>query len=131
MHRLADLDRHSGAAVCSRCGPVQAQSKSNGVGRARVWRCPNAIRENRKVRGGLGQRRRQIVLKPEGDGVCERCGFVAQHPAQLDRHHRDRDSANDDPANVEVICANCHRLEHAGERVAPRPTPDRLRLFSP
>jgi hypothetical protein len=47
---------------------------------------------------------------------CERCGFVG-HSCQLDVHHKDRNKYNNDPSNLETLCANCHRLEHNTERI--------------
>src|SRR5579862_2293147 len=46
--------------------------------------------------------------------ICERCGFIAKHMCQLDVHHKDGQHHNNDPANLETLCANCHRLEHLG-----------------
>ena len=43
---------------------------------------------------------------------CSRCSFVAVDPCQIDIHHKDRNHNNDDPANIENLCACCHRLEH-------------------
>jgi len=34
---------------------------------------------------------------------------------QLELHHRDRNRRNNRPENLETLCANCHRLEHARE----------------
>ena len=42
---------------------------------------------------------------------CEACGFIAAHPCQLDIDHKDGDSLNDDLMNLQVLCANCHRLK--------------------
>lgn len=46
--------------------------------------------------------------------VCERCGFVALHPCQLDIHHKDVDRTNNVESNLETLCSNCHRLESVG-----------------
>jgi len=43
---------------------------------------------------------------------CERCGFKALDRCQLDVHHKDGNHRNNDPPNLETLCANCHRLEH-------------------
>ena len=42
---------------------------------------------------------------------CEECGFVPQHICQLDVDHIDEDHANNDPSNLQTLCANCHRLK--------------------
>ena len=47
---------------------------------------------------------------------CERCGFIADDPCQLDVHHIDRNNKNNNQSNLQTLCANCHRLEHKEER---------------
>lgn len=47
---------------------------------------------------------------------CERCGFLAEDPCQLDIHHKDRNSKNHKDDNLITLCSNCHRLEHKEER---------------
>jgi len=42
---------------------------------------------------------------------CERCGFN-KYPEILKRHHKDHNHANSDPNNIEVVCPNCHDIEH-------------------
>jgi hypothetical protein len=42
---------------------------------------------------------------------CERCGFVPEHPSQLDIDHVDGHKENTDPSNYMTLCANCHRLK--------------------
>ena len=42
---------------------------------------------------------------------CEACGFVALFPIQLDVDHINGDSTNNDPSNLQTLCANCHRLK--------------------
>lgn len=42
---------------------------------------------------------------------CERCGFDA-HPQILGVHHKDRNRRNNDLSNLEVLCPNCHSIEH-------------------
>ena len=41
---------------------------------------------------------------------CARCGFVGVSSVQFDIHHRDGDGLNDNPENLQTLCANCHRL---------------------
>jgi 5-methylcytosine-specific restriction endonuclease McrA len=42
---------------------------------------------------------------------CEFCGFVAIHAVQLDVDHIDGNHKNNDPDNLQTLCANCHRLK--------------------
>lgn len=42
---------------------------------------------------------------------CAECGFLPGHPCQLDIDHIDGNSKNNDPGNLQVLCANCHRLK--------------------
>lgn len=43
-------------------------------------------------------------------GKCQRCGF-SDHRA-LTVHHKDRNRSNNDPSNLELLCWNCHAIEH-------------------
>jgi 5-methylcytosine-specific restriction endonuclease McrA len=42
---------------------------------------------------------------------CSRCGFD-KFPQILGVHHKDRNRNNNDMSNLEVLCPNCHSLEH-------------------
>jgi len=42
---------------------------------------------------------------------CERCGYDAV-PEILGVHHKDRNRKNNTLENLEVLCPNCHSLEH-------------------
>jgi 5-methylcytosine-specific restriction endonuclease McrA len=42
---------------------------------------------------------------------CNKCGFVAEDPIQLDVDHIDGNPSNNDPSNTQTLCANCHRLK--------------------
>lgn len=61
------------------------------------------------------QRYRRIAFsnKPK---ICERCGYD-KHPAAIIVHHKDRDRMNDDITNLEVLCANCHLIEHYADSI--------------
>jgi 5-methylcytosine-specific restriction endonuclease McrA len=43
-------------------------------------------------------------------GKCERCGF--SNMGILIVHHKDRNKRNNRPNNIEILCPNCHALEH-------------------
>lgn len=42
---------------------------------------------------------------------CEFCGFIPVHICQLDVDHKDGNHKNDNPENLQTLCANCHRLK--------------------
>lgn len=42
--------------------------------------------------------------------ICERCGYSEYRILEV--HHKDRDHQNNNFDNLELICPNCHSLEH-------------------
>ena len=55
---------------------------------------------------------RKSMVKRNLLTVCERCGYDAE-PKILGVHHKDRNRKNNDLSNLEVLCPNCHSLEHS------------------
>ena len=53
---------------------------------------------------------RRILL--DEIGKCERCGF--DNKWALIVHHKDGNGKNNKRENLEMICANCHYIEHKG-----------------
>jgi len=54
---------------------------------------------------------RKTMLKREMLNSCERCGYDAEKSI-LGVHHKDRNRKNNSIQNLEVLCPNCHSLEH-------------------
>lgn len=46
--------------------------------------------------------------------ICERCGYH-ENEAAIIVHHKDRNRMNDSEDNLEVLCCNCHAIEHWSE----------------
>jgi ribosomal protein S27AE len=42
---------------------------------------------------------------------CNRCEYD-KHVGILRVHHRNRNRTNNDPSNLEILCPNCHEVEH-------------------
>lgn len=42
---------------------------------------------------------------------CTKCGFIPIHSCQMDIDHIDGNSKNNKVKNLQVLCANCHRLK--------------------
>lgn len=66
-------------------------------------------RKNQIKRANL-KRRSYVQHK---DIICIECGFIPKHLCQLDVHHIDGNHENNVPANLQTLCANCHRLKTA------------------
>lgn len=58
--------------------------------------------------GVIGPKKMSSVI--EEAGKCARCSFDDIRILQL--HHKDRNRRNNQRDNLEVICPNCHALEH-------------------
>jgi hypothetical protein len=93
-HILSNIDSTNRKAECSICGPTNIVEPSH-------WRCSSTRKRIRKLR--------VRKVKPM---KCNRCPFIAKSRSQIDCHHKDGNHSNNDPDNLEWICANCHRLEH-------------------
>lgn len=50
----------------------------------------------------------KVLGKPK---VCERCGYD-KNEAAIIVHHKDRNRGNNNISNLEVLCCNCHAIEH-------------------
>ena len=118
--RLRDSGRYSYYSYCRPC-QLSRQRRHHREN-------PGYRRElNKRYRGKVRQRIWDIKV----GGECVRCGY-GEHPAALDFHHRDPSqkefsiadinraglSAENIQAEIDkcdLICANCHRIEHATE----------------
>lgn len=47
----------------------------------------------------------------DSKSVCSRCGFKPELDCQLDVDHIDGNHKNDERENLEILCANCHRVK--------------------
>jgi hypothetical protein len=108
VHRLSNINLHAMTATCESCGPVSIWMKNQGHGQL-MPRCKNAELRWHKRNG-------RHHYRPQVGDKCERCGFVAVVVDQLDVHHKDGNRKHNRPANLETLCANCHRLEHASKK---------------
>lgn len=57
------------------------------------------------------EEKRRFKLFQERGEKCEICGFEAVNKCQLDIDHINGDSKNNDFSNLQILCANCHRLK--------------------
>lgn len=71
----------------------------------------NARLESRKLKIKESSNRRKrpyIIFKKD---YCEHCNFIPLHTCQLDVDHIDGNNKNNNPENLQTLCANCHRLK--------------------
>jgi len=103
FHVLESIDTKKRVGICAVCGPVLIRVK---IGKGRSgWRCV----------GATSSRFKRPYTTHKGV-VCEWCGFVPRISEQLDVDHKDGNHMNDDPSNLQTLCANCHRLKNYAER---------------
>ena len=55
---------------------------------------------------------RKAMLRRGLIDQCNRCGYATE-PKILGVHHKDRNRKNNALDNLEILCPNCHSLEHA------------------
>ena len=55
---------------------------------------------------------RKTMVRRKMINECARCGFKT-FPKILGIHHKDRNRLNNELNNLEVLCPNCHSIEHA------------------
>lgn len=102
--------------ACDICGTIYRRSPSHShyITKTCSYKCRGiATRSASPVSGDFPSvrkwMRRRAMIK-----CCERCSYET-HPEILVVHHRDRDRTNNDLNNLEVLCPNCHALEHYRE----------------
>jgi hypothetical protein len=81
------------------------EHKSNKLFCSRACKQKNYDRES--GRKSIKKRPYRIYVKDK----CDNCGFIPLHICQLDVDHIDGNNKNNEPSNLQTLCANCHRLK--------------------
>lgn len=106
---------------CANCGERFSRSKSKlNNSRSGLYFCSRAckdvgqtyIPEIQPDHYGTGENYRKVALSNYGE-KCSRCGY-SENIVALEVHHKDRNRNNNDLSNLEVLCSNCHKIEHYG-----------------
>lgn len=92
--------------ICITCNTNLQRNKGNGKYSAECQKC-HYLRIGRHTNSKM---RKTHKLK-QSTLVCAVCGFIAQHECQIDLDHIDGNHQNNDPSNLQTLCANCHRLK--------------------
>lgn len=105
--------------ACSLCGTTFLKRRSTlANSRSGLFFCSRAHKDEAQRIGGI------VAIMPPHYGTaivrdysfarteaCQRCGY-SLHREILQVHHKDRNRANNDPANLVCLCPNCHDGEH-------------------
>lgn len=93
-------------ANCDKCRrPLRAARKGNVV----HTKC--GVCRFKKAKQKVAYDRRVARKNAAKGNHCSTCDFVAVVAMQLDIDHIDGNHDNNDPSNLQIICANCHRLK--------------------
>jgi 5-methylcytosine-specific restriction endonuclease McrA len=108
------------APLCEECGTnkvmTRGLSKKDGrvLFKKKCYTCSGHYSRRKEKGENFGSRQRpykEAIIRKKETMTCERCGFKAEDPCQLDIDHIDGNHSNNDPSNHQVLCANCHRLK--------------------
>ena len=76
----------------------------------------------------------KIHLREEAGNCCSGCGWNKKNPitgnCPLEIHHRDGNSENNTPENLQVLCPNCHSLTETWKALNKNTSEDRRMIFA-
>lgn len=103
-HSLSQISQESRTAICAVCGPTRIK-----------------LRNSKALSLGSKYKCKAVYIKAYNKSIypytvhkkdhCQHCDFKPTHSSQLDVDHIDGDRWNNDPVNLQTLCANCHRLK--------------------
>jgi hypothetical protein len=102
-HKLTEHNEPERTATCSICGPTKIKLRDSKNPLNSRYRCISVYKRNII--------KSQYPYAVHKKDACEKCGFIPVHASQLDVDHIDGDRWNNDIANLQTLCANCHRLK--------------------
>lgn len=98
---------------CVMCGaPIMASANKKTCSRG----CANKNRAGIKYTGRrlkdnvVTARLLKARIVTDRGSTCERCQFAVLDILQV--HHKNRDRSNNTLSNLELLCPNCHAMEH-------------------
>lgn len=71
----------------------------------------NQIKEIQPMFYGTGKQDYRKIAFRNNEKICSKCGYSDARAIVI--HHKDRNRENNNLENLEVLCANCHLIEHS------------------
>ena len=103
-HSLTQINEQSRTGICSVCGPTRIKLRNkNATSLGGRYKC-KAVYKKAIIKY-------QYPYAVHKKDYCEHCNFKPVHISQLDVDHIDGNNWNNDPSNLQTLCANCHRLK--------------------
>jgi hypothetical protein len=103
-HSLSEIDEELRTGICSVCGLVRVKLRdSKRKTLSAKFRCGTTHKNNNN--------KFSYPYRFYKKDFCEKCNFIPEHTSQLDVDHIDGNKKNNDPSNLQTLCANCHRLK--------------------
>ncbi len=103
-HKLSEIDEDKRTATCSVCGDTRIKNRNKKAATPKSrWRCIVVHKRN------WNKYSYPYIIHKGTE--CEHCGFVPKIKSQLEVDHIDGNHNNNDPNNLQTLCANCHRLK--------------------
>lgn len=103
-HTLTDVDVENNTATCAQCGITKLARKRVSKTDYIYFVCGKHKNRIKRRRGPIHRRGLDLTK-------CSECGFVAVSQKQIDVHHINGNHYDNEPSNLQVLCANCHRLK--------------------
>ena len=103
-HSLSTIDEQARTGICSVCGPTKIKLRD---------RKRKNLRSRYKCKTVYIKAYNKLIYPytVHKKDYCQHCNFKPVHISQLDVDHIDGDRWNNDPSNLQTLCANCHRLK--------------------
>jgi 5-methylcytosine-specific restriction endonuclease McrA len=117
------LKIHEPNVTCAYCNKPFYKSESKQlVSRSGLYFCCREHKDlGQRINSGIveihpphynnGKYNYRAIARREKPLKCERCGYD-EHPQILEVHHKDKNRSNNDVQNLEILCPNCHMIEH-------------------
>lgn len=109
--------------ICSTCGAQIYKSPSKRKNsRSGLYFCSRSCKDKGQrlesnlpqihpSHYGKGEHNYREIASRHYDRKCVKCGYC-KIPEVLETHHKDRNTSNNHPENLEVLCPTCHMEDH-------------------